>query len=125
MSEDTIPKFISLYSRAGEGRWLVPPELRDRLSADAEERNSNMTDVIITILSKRYGISVMPSVRRARQPADTHAPIYVNFPLPLYQAVAQAAAMKVRWSFQDEVRTALCEHYKLDAPGRARQAAAA
>lgn len=127
MSEDTehFQTFVRLQSRP-TGEWLVDPKLRPKLVAFAEEQESNLTDVVIAILGRRYGVAVAPNGRRTAPDKDA-VELNLRLPMPLYQAIAQAAVTHPR-SVPDEIRAALCDECGLPVPEpvkRGRQRAAA
>lgn len=96
-------------------RWLVPPELRGRLLETARERESNLTDVIVEILSEKYGVEYDLTDRRSN-PAEDAASITARMPVSLHRAIAQAAGKAYpQRSIPDEIRAALCAHYDLAA----------
>lgn len=119
MTEDGhYQAFVRLRSTSGE--WLVDPELRPRIVADAEEHDSNVTDVVLAILAKRYKVACEPNGRRtAADPGGEE--LNLRLPMPLYQRIAAAAAERHPWSVPDEIRAALCAHYEFAVPEAAKR----
>lgn len=114
---DTETVFIRF--RSTTGGWLVNPELRPLMLADASVKGTNLNAVIVGILSKRYGVAVEVTGRAAarsdaKADVDSHK---ARLPLILMQAVGHASQSAYpRRSAQDEIRYALCEHYGLAVP---------
>lgn len=120
--------FVRLRSKGPGGEWLAPPELRPKLVADAQDQNTNMTEIAIGILSRRYGVPTMPNGRRTH-PKSADDIILLRIPQELAAAIGAAANAAVpRRTINDEIRAALCAHYglrfvKVKRPRRARAAA--
>lgn len=112
--DDYFQAFVRLRS---SGEWLVPPELREKLAADARERGTNLTDVVISILSRRYAVPCEASVRET-SPSTSAEHLNLRLPMDLYRALELARIGSGRRSYQDELRAALCAHYGLRLPAK-------
>lgn len=104
--------YVRLQSTTGA--WLVDPELRPRLVADATAQRTNLTDVAGAILAARYGVPYEPGGRKT-DPMAAHAVLNMRLPRPLVAKLRRAAERSGR-SDMDEVRHALSEHYGLRMP---------
>lgn len=111
--------FVRLRSTT-TGEDFAPPELRERIVADVEAQESNMSAVVVSILAKRYKVDYEPKVRRAH-PSPGQSELDLNLPVDLDRAITISAA-EHGWNRQDEVLSALCDHYDLEfTKGRKRQ----
>lgn len=89
--------------------WLAPPELRPRLVEIAAERESNMTDVVIELLSEHYGVAYDLTGRRS-VPGPDPGVITLRLPVTLHRAAARAAGSAYpQISIPQEVTRVLCE----------------
>jgi hypothetical protein len=89
--------------------WLAPPDLRPRLVALAADRGSNMTDVVIELLSEHYGIEYDLTGRRS-VPGPDPGVITLRIPVSLHRAAAQRAGSAYpQISIPQEVTRVLCE----------------
>lgn len=111
---DYFDAFVRLRSKGADRPWLVPSELRPRLVADAATRGSNLTDVALEILAASCGVAFAPNGRKTTPKADDDV-ILLRLPWDLYIALdsRRRRAGSRRYSLQDEIRAALCEHYGL------------
>jgi hypothetical protein len=107
--------FIRLRSKT-TGDWLVHPKLRDHLIKDASREGTNMTDVIVRILSDRYK-TPYESGGRTTNPGNSNDVINLGDALPkrLERAIKMAAA-RDSGTWIDRIRADLCEHYGLKIP---------
>lgn len=98
-----------------DGAWFVAPDLRAHLVADAKAQNTNMTDVALAILHKRYDLAYAAN-GRATEPRDDDAVdlIRLRVPLPLYNALIGTYGVK----YVDGIRALLCAHYGLRVPAK-------
>lgn len=103
---------MRLRSNADDA-WFVDPDLRARLIADAKEQNTNMTDVILSILHKRYDLAYAAN-GRATEPRADDEKIRFRVPLPLYNALVASYGVK----YVDGIRALLCAHYGLRIPAK-------
>lgn len=119
-SAEFFQAFVRLRSHT-TGEWLAPEALRSKLVADAEAQESNLTDVVIQILADTYRVPCEASGRRTKPNANGEE-LNLRLPMPLYQAIAAAAATHPR-SVQREILDALCKHYGLElgAPAKRRR----
>lgn len=95
-----------------ESIWVrVSPELKDALVADANLRNSNMTDVATEILARHYGVPWEPcSGRRAQIGESTE--ILLKMPTALARKIDEVAWRGKRPK-SDVVREILSKHYEI------------
>lgn len=117
MDSEHHQAFVRLKSKT-TGDWFVAPELRARLVADAQEQGTNLTEVAVGILCRRYSVAYEPNGRRANPKADDGV-LNLRLPVRLYRAIKASTD----GPYQDAIRAALCEHYGLSVPARARAAA--
>lgn len=118
MSEpDHFQTFVRLRSQT-TGEWFVPPELRPRLVADAEEHDSNLTELVIVILAKRFKVPFEATGRKTA-PSKNGEELNLRLPMALYKAIAVAAAGQ--HSVQREILAALCANYSLTLPTPAKR----
>lgn len=96
------------------GAWLVHPELRPRLVADALRQETNLTEVAAQILADRYKVPYTPKSRRTSPRIEEN---FINMRLPdkLWASIGVAASRAGRKDM-DEVRYTLCAHYGLRVP---------
>jgi predicted HicB family RNase H-like nuclease len=89
----------------------VPPALKAKLIAEAEERGSNMNDVAVRALSKRYKVKVegQPQTRKTT-PNPEGTDMMLRIPVGLHRAIRVAAAETGR-SAPREILVSLCKHY--------------
>jgi hypothetical protein len=71
-----------------------PPVLKRALIQEADKRESNMNDVAVTILAKRFKVPFTPTWRKAARPAAQQNTDLVTFTMPkeLRQKIKVAAA---------------------------------
>lgn len=112
MAQGYHQTFIRLRSHT-TGEWLVSPELRPRLVEDAEEAGTNLTDVVLQILAKRYKVPIEPTGRKTT-PAKDGEELNLRLPLPLKTAIG-AKANVAGHSLQRQILDDLSAHYKLAA----------
>lgn len=101
--------------RTKHGAWLVHPSLRKRLVADAAATGTNLTEVVVKILSDRYGVAYEPS-GPATAPRKDQDVLNVRVSTKLATKIKDVANRSGRRRWLDEVRAALCEHYGLRVP---------
>lgn len=106
-----------LRLRSTTGTWLVSPELRPYLVADAGRHGTNLTETAIAILAQTYRIPYEPSSRRT-SPSSNGDVINMRLPIRLWKAIRKSADKAGRRDM-DEVRHALSDHYGLPLPSRA------
>ena len=105
--------FIRLRSRSS-GAWLVHPELKARLVADARAAETNMTEVATTILAAEYGIACTPGGYR-RHPSPDGTQLNLRLPAELYRMIRLAAIAHDR-RYPAEIVAVLHDHYGLEPP---------
>ena len=110
MAEEHFTAFIRLRSLTTR-EWLAPSDLRPRLAADAEERGSNLTEIVLEILSAHYKVPFEPSGRKAKPSGDAEE-LNLRLPMNLYRAIAVSASRYPR-TVQREILSTLCAHYGL------------
>lgn len=96
--------------------WFVHPELRDRMVAEANEKGTNLTDLAVEILCARFGVTHKPNHRRSSPSTDSEV---LNFRMP--DDLGRVISATYPKHHMDGIRTALCAHYGLRAPARAKQ----
>lgn len=99
-----------------DGAWFVHPDLRPRLVEDAKDQGSNMTDVALGILHKRYGLTFVPN-GRVTDPRPEDDIIRLRLPQPLYTALVRSHGVK----YVEAIRQILCAHYALRIPAKPRR----
>lgn len=117
-SAQTEPQFFQAFVRlrSTTGEWIAPPELREKLVADAEEQDSNLTEVVIAILAGRYRVTFAPIGRRTA-PNPTGEELNLRLPWDLKTAIGAAANVQGH-SLQRQIIGELCAHYGLELPER-------
>lgn len=114
MIKDYHQAYVRLRSQP-TGKWLVHPELRDRLVADAEARRSNITEVASEILALHFGVKYTPNGRHSGAPRENAEILNMRIPLPIWKAI-ERRAITTRRPKMMELRDALCQHYRLPMP---------
>lgn len=99
--------------KAKNGAWLVHPDLRARMIAEAHEHSTNLTDLATKILSERYGVAYEPNVRRSSPAVGSEDQMNFRFSDELKRAIIVGAAPT---GMVQAIRVALCEHYNLPMP---------
>lgn len=118
---ETRAQLTGVRLRAKSGEWLVHPDLRARMVADAQAKGTNLTDLAVQILCDRFAVPYTTNSRRS-SPSRTAEQLNLRLPEPLERAIAAAFPRR----HLDGIRAALCDHYGLPLPDRpARQRAAA
>lgn len=112
--------FIRLRSHT-TGEWLAHKDLRPRLVKEATETETNLTEVVLRILAKRYSVPYEPTGRKTA-PAKNGEELNLRLPIPLKTAIG-AEANVIGCTLQEQVRADLCDHYGLTMPGAAATAA--
>lgn len=94
-----------------DGAPLAHPELRPRLVADAVEEGTNLTEVALAILHKRFRL---PFVARSitRTPNADEDYLRLRLPAPLYHNLTATYGTK----YVQAIREILCAHYGLPMP---------
>lgn len=115
--DDVKQLFVRLRSLT-TGEDFAPPGLRGKIVSDVEEKASNMNDVVMEILARRYSVPFEPKHRRTA-PAAASDILPLRVPGVIRDAIDRACAGTGR-NRQDEVLVALCENYGLD-PADARK----
>jgi hypothetical protein len=115
--------FIRIRSRPG-GAWLVHPDLRSMLVADAEKLGVSLTDAAVAILAEKFGVPYETTPRKTKPTADGEE-LNLRIPWPLYEKIKRFADTTERsrrrpWSANDQIRLALCAHYGLQIPPKPR-----
>lgn len=123
---DSRDLFIRLRSIT-TGEWLAPPELREKLVADAQDHGTNLTEVAVVILARSLKVPYEPVGRKANPGLDSDV-LKLNIPADLDQALRFSAA-GANLTRQRAALTLLCAHYglRMVAPvkrGRRRRVAA-
>jgi hypothetical protein len=113
MASDDHIAFVRLRSKTTR-EWFVHEDLRPRLVADAAERGTNLSDVAVDVLCKRFAIPFEPNGRKTHPQRDDDV-INLRLPAALYRALVSAYAVK----YQDGIRHVLCAYYGLSVPERA------
>lgn len=109
--------FLRLRSRS-TGRWLVHPQLKEKLVADAAAADTNMTDVAVGILAGKYDVALERNGRRAVASAST-SELVLNLPPALATKIELASIRRFgRARLTDEILLALHGHYGLALPTR-------
>lgn len=111
--EEFVTRFVRLRSRTDDA-WIAPPELKQRLVADAESRGTNMNEVILEILAKRYRVAFTPAGRPGRASPSGYD-LELRLPIALDRAAAAAAGANGR-TVPREVIAVIAEHYSLEVP---------
>lgn len=91
-------------------------DVKERLVADADERDLSLNDVAVGILAERYRVRFEGTSRKSPGTKTPSGPVLLRMPLALYKKI-HAAAVGV--SKVDLVNRTLREHYGLvetDAP---------
>lgn len=94
----------------------MSPDLRPLLVLDAQTLETNLTEIVVSILGQRYGVPFEPSSRRTSPSSDSDV-INMRLPMRLWKAIRKSADKAGRRDM-DEVRHALSEHYRLPVPSR-------
>lgn len=109
--------YVRLRSKT-TNEWFVHPELRDRMVAEANEKQTNLTDLAVQILCQRFGVPYVENKRRSSPTTDADVDV-LNFGMPPeLQRVISASYPTHR---MDGIRKALCAYYGLGVPVRAPQ----
>lgn len=103
--------------RWSNGTPRAPEELRPRLVADATERGTSMTEVIIRVLSEVYGVEVAIPSRKANPNVDGEE-FNVRIPQRLYDRIERDRLDRRMRSCVDLILEKLCGYYGLAMPGR-------
>jgi hypothetical protein len=90
----------------------VSADVKERLAADADERESSLNDVAVGILAERFGVNFQGTGRRSPGVHTADGPLLLRCPATLYRKVHEAAVSR---SKTDVVETVLREHYELAA----------
>lgn len=107
--------FIRLRSHTTH-EWLTSPKLRPCLVADAAKTGTNLTEVVLEILAKRYKVPYEPSGRKTK-PAKNGEELNLRLPHELRTAIGAEANVEGH-SLQRQILADLCDHYKLAMPAR-------
>jgi hypothetical protein len=91
----------------------VPEDIRAKVLADAESRNTSVNDVLGEILSTRYGLAWEPT--GYRYTASKSEQWFIRMPAVLKHTI-QAHADAIGGKQTGCVLLALAQHYNLDAP---------
>lgn len=121
--DDFKNALIRLRSKGANGAWLVDPGLRPKLVADAEEKGTNLTEIAVEILARRYDVAVIANGRKSSPQANDET-MLLRLPWHLYTAISAASAVNHRSGYQDEIRATLSAHYGLRFPPRSAAVAA-
>lgn len=103
--------------RSTNGSLLVHKKLRPSLVRDAKKADITLTDVVVEILSERYGGSYEPTGRTYSwtKPSPQHDIMNIRLPLALWKKLRRAGENSGRGDI-GEIRYALCDHYGLKIP---------
>lgn len=93
----------------------VPRDLRAKLIEDAEEQESNVTDVAVAILAERYKVAVPESRGRRTTPNPDSQSMLLRVPERLHTAIAHAAVTN-KTSAAKQIIADLCSYYTLPVP---------
>lgn len=107
--------FVRLRSKT-TGAWLVHPDLRPRLVAEAAEKQTNLTDLILTILCSHFNVRY-ETKQRTSQPQQDADVLLFGMPPELERAISLAYPVHRL----DGVRYALCSYFGLRVPAKAKQ----
>lgn len=114
-TNDYHQAYVRLRSQPS-GKWLVHPDLRDRLVGDAVSRETNITEVASRILADRFGVAyTSPGRRTAGVPQADAEILNMRIPLSVWKAI-ERRSIKTRKPKMTELRHALCAHYELPIP---------
>lgn len=113
---DNVEMFVTLISK-GDGSWIVDPQLRPKLVADAVDQGVSLGDFVNAILAKKYGVEFETTPRRTTPEPDKD---HLRFQMPpaLHRKIAARTPHPLK--VNDSVRAALSEHYGLPAPVKSR-----
>jgi hypothetical protein len=113
MATSTRSGLTGIRLKRENGSWLVHPNLRARMVADAQAKHTNLTDLATQILSERFSVPYEPSSRRSSPQPDSGD--QMNFRLP-DRLKRKIVASSYPLSLTDAIRKALCDHYDLQIP---------
>lgn len=116
-TEQYEQRFVRLRS-ATTREWYCDPGLRARLVADANEQETNLTEVAIQILAKRLGYTYAPNGRRTT-PGKSEEILNLRIPLELDDLIGTAFP---RLSRPKAIIRILSTHYGLGLPVPKKQA---
>lgn len=102
--------YVRLRSRT-TGQPLTSTELRPRLVADARDRGTNVTAVIVEILAAHYRMNVKPISAKATNAAEDVSEFPVFLPVALAQKIR--SSLKLGETMQRRITGILCAHYGL------------
>ncbi len=114
-AKGTTQAFVRLRSKT-TGAWLAHPDLRPRLVAEAAEKNTNLNDLILTILSAHFNVPHEPSTKSSSPKEDNDV---LLFGLP--PALARAVALSYPNHKMDGIRYVLCAYFGLRVPPKVKQ----
>lgn len=114
MTKDYHQAYVRLRSQPS-GKWLVHPELRDRLVEDAAAQGTNITEVASRILAGRYGVGFTPAGRKSGPPRAKAEILNMRIPNAIWAAIRLGATGNGRTDM-NELRRQLCDHYGLPIP---------
>lgn len=110
----SIDLFIRI--RSTTGAHIAPPELREKLVEDALGQGTNLTEVVVAILARRFKVPYEPHGRKT-DPVASQDVLNLRIPQDLRQKLDVAGAMaKPKRSAQKEALATLCQHYGLRMP---------
>lgn len=101
--------------RTDQSGWLVHPDLRARMIADATEKGTNLGDLTVQILCKRFGIVYSANMRRSTPDPAGDKP-QLNFHMPVELERVMGAVYPGSNRMADGIRLALCSYYGLAVP---------
>jgi hypothetical protein len=101
-----------------EGKWLVHPELRDRLIEDARDKGTNLGDLTVMILCAHFRVEYTGTARKSNPRAEPVDQFNFRCPPELERVIA---ATYPRRKAADGIRHVLCAHYGLGVPPKVRQ----
>jgi hypothetical protein len=96
-----VQRFVRLRSDTTQ-EWFASPDLRPRLVADAKAENTNLTEMVLQILSKRVGYTYAPNGRKT-EPGGAEEVLNLSVPVELdalltttYPQISSASARIIR-----------------------------
>lgn len=107
----TVQAFVKLV--AANGHPLVDPDLRPKLVAAAAEKGVSLSNLVVEILSERYGVPFEPTTRKT-SPAPEGEEINFACPAALHRKIRQRTQHP--YTVNDSIRVTLSAHYGLPVP---------
>lgn len=105
-------RFVRLRNRK-DGRWLVHPDLRPRLVADAERKGVSLIDQVVGILAAKYGVPFEETPRKTTPSKEGEE---LNLILPEKLDAKIDRTKRSPQTIPDAIRLTLSAHYGLPVP---------